>query len=55
VAGVTAFAAGHGRRYLAAVGYNPFRRRVRRRSDILVVAIALLVIAGLVAWALFGG
>lgn len=39
----------------SAVGYNPFRARVKRTSDIYIVAAALLVIAGLVAWALFGG
>jgi hypothetical protein len=36
------------------VGYNPFRKRVKRRSDVVIVAAALVVIAGLVAWAAFG-
>jgi hypothetical protein len=36
------------------VGYNPFRTRVKRRSDVLLVGAALLVIVGLVAWAAFG-
>jgi hypothetical protein len=37
------------------VGLNPFRSRVARRTDAIVVAVALVVIAALVAWALFGG
>jgi hypothetical protein len=36
------------------VGYNPFRQRVKRGSDAVVVAAALVVIAALVAWAVFG-
>jgi len=36
------------------VGYNPFRTRVKRRSDLLLVVAALVVVAGLVAWAVFG-
>jgi hypothetical protein len=36
------------------VGYNPFRKRVKRRSDAVVVGAALLVIAALVLWAAFG-
>jgi hypothetical protein len=36
------------------VGYNPFRKRVKRRSDIVVVAAALAVIVALVVWATFG-
>lgn len=35
-----------------AVGYNPFRRRVHRRSDYLLVAAALALTAVLVLWAL---
>jgi len=34
------------------VGYNPFRQRVKRRSDILFVGAALVVVIALVAWAL---
>jgi hypothetical protein len=34
------------------VGYNPFRKRVARRTDVLVVLAAFLVIVGLLAWAL---
>ena len=36
------------------MGYNTFRKRVKRRSDIVVVGAALLVIAALVMWATFG-
>jgi len=36
------------------MGYNPFRKRVKRRSDVVLVAAALLVVAALVAWALLG-
>jgi hypothetical protein len=35
------------------VGYNPFRKRVSRSSDIVVVGAALVVIVGLLVWALF--
>jgi chorismate synthase len=34
---------------------NPFREQVKRRSDIVLVAAALVVVAALVAWALFSG
>jgi chorismate synthase len=37
------------------VGLNPFREQVKRRSDIVLVAAALVVVAALVAWALFSG
>ncbi|GIU87260.1 MAG: hypothetical protein KatS3mg009_1775 [Acidimicrobiia bacterium] len=33
------------------MGFNPFRRRVHRRSDVVLVAAALVVVAALVAWA----
>jgi hypothetical protein len=33
------------------VGFNPFRPQVKRRSDIALVAIALVVVALLVLWA----
>jgi len=36
------------------VGFNPFRARVEHRGDLAIVAIGLVVIAALVAWALFG-
>jgi chorismate synthase len=37
------------------VGLNPFREQVKRRSDIVIVAAALVVVAALVAWGLFSG
>jgi hypothetical protein len=36
------------------VGYNPFRKRVARRSDIVFVAAAILAAALAVAWAFRG-
>jgi hypothetical protein len=36
------------------VGFNPFRSRVERRTDIVVVVIAFVVIAALVMWAFLG-
>jgi hypothetical protein len=36
------------------MGFNPFRAQHTRSSDLLLVGIALVVIAALVAWALFG-
>jgi len=36
------------------VGLNPFRSRVERRTDLVVVAVAFVVIAALVLWALLG-
>jgi len=36
------------------VGLNPFRPHVQRRSDIVLVAAALLVVAALVLWAVLG-
>jgi hypothetical protein len=36
------------------VGYNPFQKRVKRRSDIVVVGVALVVIVALVVWAALG-
>jgi hypothetical protein len=36
------------------VGFNPFRSRVERRTDIVVVVIAFVVIAALVLWAFLG-
>jgi hypothetical protein len=41
------------RRYRAAVGFNPFRQQVKRRSDVVIVAVAFLVIAALLVWAVF--
>jgi len=37
------------------VGLNPFRSRVNRRTDVIVVAAAFVVITALVVWAVFGG
>ena len=36
------------------MGFNPFREQVKHRSDIFLVAAALVVVAALVIWALFG-
>jgi hypothetical protein len=36
------------------MGFNPFRGQTRRASDLVLVGVALVVIAALVAWALFG-
>jgi hypothetical protein len=36
------------------VGFNPFRERVERRTDIVLVVSALVVVIALVLWALFG-
>jgi len=36
------------------VGLNPFRARAKRSSDIVLVAVAFLVVAALVLWAIFG-
>lgn len=41
--------------YRGAMGFNPFREQVQRRSDIVLVVAAFVVVAALVAWALFGG
>jgi hypothetical protein len=36
------------------VGFNPFRQQARRGSDLAIVTVALVVIAALVLWAIFG-
>jgi hypothetical protein len=36
------------------VGFNPFRARAKRSTDLLVVAAAFVVIAALVLWAVLG-
>jgi hypothetical protein len=36
------------------MGFNPFRARAKRSTDLLVVAAAFVVIAALVLWAVFG-
>jgi hypothetical protein len=33
------------------VGFNPFRARTTRTSDLVIVVVAFLVVALLVAWA----
>jgi hypothetical protein len=33
------------------VGYNPYRKRVKRRSDVVFVGAALVVALALVLWA----
>ena len=42
-------------RYRGEMGFNPFRSRVNRRTDIVIVVAAAVVILALVVWALFGG
>ena len=41
-------------RYLGAMGLNPFRAQAKRGTDVVIVAIALVVVAALVLWAVFG-
>jgi hypothetical protein len=41
-------------RYRSGVGLNPFRSHVRRTSDIALVVGALVIVAALVLWAVFG-
>ena len=41
----------HARSYRSGVGFNPFRQQVKRRSDIVLVVVAVLVVALLVLWA----
>jgi hypothetical protein len=36
------------------VGFNPFRARAKRSSDLLLVAAAFVVVIALLLWALFG-
>lgn len=36
------------------MGFNPFRSHERDRADIAMVVLALIVTAGVVAWALWG-
>jgi hypothetical protein len=36
------------------MGFNPYRSRTKRTSDLALVAIALGVVLVLVLWALFG-
>jgi hypothetical protein len=41
-------------RYRRVVGFNPFRAHAKRSTDYVIVGIALVVIAALVLWGLFG-
>ncbi len=41
--------------YRGVMGFNPFREQVQRRSDIVLVVAAFVVVAALVAWAFLGG
>jgi hypothetical protein len=36
------------------MGLNPFRAQAKRGSDIVIVVVALVVVAALVLWAVFG-
>jgi hypothetical protein len=36
------------------VGLNPFRSQAKRGSDVVIVAVALVVVLLLVLWGLFG-
>ena len=36
------------------MGLNPFRAQAKRGTDVVIVVIALVVVAALVLWALFG-
>jgi hypothetical protein len=35
------------------MGYNPYRTRVSRKSDVWFVLVAVLVVLGAVAWVVF--
>jgi hypothetical protein len=36
------------------MGFNPFRAHAKRGTDVAIVAVAFVVIAALVLWAVFG-
>jgi hypothetical protein len=36
------------------MGFNPFRSHERDLADVVMVAVALVVVAGVLAWALWG-
>ena len=38
-------------RYRSSMGFNPFRKQVRRSSDIIIVVAALAIVAALLLWA----
>jgi hypothetical protein len=33
------------------MGFNPFRKQVRRGSDVLILVVALAIVAALLVWA----
>lgn len=37
------------------VGFNPFREHEKTAFDIVMVAVAVLVMLGFIAWAIFAG
>ena len=41
--------------YRGGMGFNPFREQVQRRSDIVLLVAAFVVVGAVVAWAFFGG
>lgn len=41
-------------RHTGAMGFDATRKQVRRKSDYVMVVVALLVCAALVAWAFLG-
>ncbi len=41
-------------RYRSGVGLNPFRSQAKRGTDVVIVVVALVVVAALVLWAVFG-
>jgi hypothetical protein len=36
------------------VGYNPYRKKVIRKGDFAILAVAAIVVLAIVAWAFFG-
>jgi hypothetical protein len=42
------------RRYGERMGLNPFRAQAKRGTDVVIVVVALVVVAALVLWAVFG-
>jgi hypothetical protein len=41
-------------RYRSAVGFNPYRARTKRASDLVLVAAAFAIVLALVLWAVLG-
>lgn len=46
------FKLGKGYDRIPAVGFNPYRKQKKRKSDVVLVAVALLLTAVLILWAL---